>query len=58
AVTKETPCPPLPPPHHWRAPPTPSSSGVEGGRGHGERKNLDSRPRKGGPDLRPASPPP
>lgn len=56
AVTKETPCPPLPPSPTLACPPNPTSSGVEGGRGNRER-NPDSRPRKGVPDPRPRAHP-
>lgn len=56
AVTKETPCPPLPLPHHWRAPP-PQAAAVWRWEGQWWGKNSGSHPRKGGPHLHSASPP-
>lgn len=46
-----------PPPHHWSAPPTPSSIGVEGGRGNGGRTRTP-RPREGAQTYIQRGPPP
>lgn len=56
AVTKETPCPPLPLPHHWRAPPPqPAAVWRVGGAMVGEELGLP--PQKGGPTSTPGEPP-
>lgn len=60
AVTKETPCPPLPPSPSLACPPTPSSGGVEGGRGNGGGRTRTPAPERGAQTYtqRATSPPP
>lgn len=47
AVTKETPCPPLPPPHHWRAPPHPKQQRCGGWEGLWGRRTRTPAPERG-----------
>lgn len=58
AVTKETPCPPLPPSPSLACPPTPSSSGVEGGRGNGGGRTRAPTPERGAHIYTRQAPPP
>lgn len=58
AVTKETPCPPLPPSPSLACPPTPSSSGVEGGRGNGGGRTRAPTPERGAHIYTHQAPPP